>query len=277
MIEVPRDDIVKFLVDGKFVSEEEAVAASPLDEESQERWSQLLQNTKEVKDLETRIAQRIDFLSREGLDENGNILISLETRGDWVMDHRFWAAKWVILATGNLLDMVDPENKESYGNIYAGSDYGIIAPEYPEWLNKDPNKLWESATLKQFNENGKYNQLSLSDDGTFYLTIIKPGAVESIKYFIWENIDPYYCTRIVSEIREYLYQNWELKWTSGWEGYRNNYNKHGGIYSFDRYATLLDSDEYEIIISWLGKHTEPLVEGGPFSIDDVLEVHIEEK
>lgn len=45
-------------------------------------------------------------------------------------------------------------------------------------LSNDPNKLWEKGN---FQENGKYNQISLSDSGEFFLTIIQPGAVQSIR------------------------------------------------------------------------------------------------
>lgn len=63
-------------------------------------------------------------------------------------------------------------------------------------LSNDPNKLWESSTPEQFKENGKYNQISLSDSGELFISIIKPGAVESIPL----QVDP----EFVEPIREYL-------------------------------------------------------------------------
>ena len=47
-------------------------------------------------------------------------------------------------------------------------------------LSNDSNKLWESATMEQFQQNGKYNQISLNDDGKLFITIVKPGYVDSI-------------------------------------------------------------------------------------------------
>gem|GEM_PF-5702426 len=72
MSEIPAsellDDGVRFLVDGKPVSEEVALAANPLDEESQENWSKILKNTKDVENLEAKIASRIAWLSYVSLD-----------------------------------------------------------------------------------------------------------------------------------------------------------------------------------------------------------------
>lgn len=57
------DDIVKFLIDGKMVTSEEAESAYPLDEESQRNEAKRLENMREVRELEASIAQRIKYLS----------------------------------------------------------------------------------------------------------------------------------------------------------------------------------------------------------------------
>jgi hypothetical protein len=154
--------------------------------------------------------------------------------------------------------------------------YWEIPSNLVQMLSEDPSKLWENATLDQFRENGKYNQMSLSDDGTLFLTIIKPGAVESIKLAIWEELEDAIRTRFVREIRDYIAEN-RFKWSSEWERYRHEYDGLGGIYSFHRIGILLDSDEYCIIISWVGQHGEPVTEWGPFSIDGAVEIQIQQK
>ncbi len=165
----------------------------------------------------------------------------------------------------DLVDLVDPKNAESYGTIYAGSDYWIVAPEYVELLSQDSKKLWESATPEQFKENGKYNQISLLDDGRFFLTIIKPGAVESIPL----QVDP----EFVEPIREYLKKN-PLNWDSANEGWKNGYNDLGGVYEFFRVIPLLRTAEVWIDLKWHGQHTNPVIEGGPFAIKDSAEISV---
>lgn len=53
------DDIVRFLIDGKMVTSEEAESAYPLDEKSQKNEAQRLKNMKEVRTLESDIAFHI--------------------------------------------------------------------------------------------------------------------------------------------------------------------------------------------------------------------------
>ncbi len=133
-------------------------------------------------------------------------------------------------------------------------------------LSNDPNKLWESATPEQFKENGKYNQISLLDDGRFFLTIIKPGAVESILL----QVDP----EFVEPIREYLKKN-PLNWDSANEGWKNGYNNLGGVYEFFRVIPLLRTREMWIDLKWRGQHTNPVIEGGPFTINDNAEISVQ--
>lgn len=133
-------------------------------------------------------------------------------------------------------------------------------------LSEDPNKLWASATPEQFKENGKYNQISLLDDGRFFLTIIKPGAVESIAL----QVD----SEFVEPIREYLKKN-PLNWDSANEGWKNGYSDLGGVYEFFRVIPLLRTREIWIDLKWHGQHTNPVIEGGPFAINDSAEISVQ--
>lgn len=53
---IHRDDIVKFLIDGKMVTAEEAESAYLLDKKSQKNEAQRLKNMKEVRTLESDLA-----------------------------------------------------------------------------------------------------------------------------------------------------------------------------------------------------------------------------
>lgn len=73
------------------VSYEEALAHNPLSKRSQKNWEKMQQNTKEVKELESEIARRISFLSKEGV-EGEDITINLEGVEDPFRNKRFAAA-----------------------------------------------------------------------------------------------------------------------------------------------------------------------------------------
>lgn len=249
------DDGVRFLIDGKMVTAEAAESAYPLDEKSQKNEAQRLKNMKEVRTLESDIAFHIQ---RSG-DQ------PVEVGEAWKISPAMAVAMRLAGEMCDLVDLVDPKNTESYGTIYAGSDYWIVSPEYVNMLSNDPNKLWESATPEQFKENGKYNQISLLDDGRFFLTIIKPGAVESIPL----QVDP----EFVEPIREYLKKN-PLNWDSANEGWKNGYNDLGGVYEFFRVIPLLRTAEVWIDLKWRGQHTNPVIEGGPFTIKDSAEISV---
>jgi hypothetical protein len=251
---------------GKAISWDEALAANPLDEKSRKNEAKRLKNMREVKNLEAKFATKINYLS-QGRLENGEIVIDLDSETNPFRDKRFVAAWWAMHHTVDLMDMVDSDNVESYGTIYAGSDYWIVSPLYPQLLAEDPNKLWESATLEQFQENGKYNQISLRDDGTLYLTVIKPGAVESIKLEIPANK--------VEAIRAYIKQ-YQLNWDSTNEGWINSYRGLGGVYQFMRVIPLLREGNWghNIDIIWHGNHRNAVIEGGPFAIKDTAKLSV---
>lgn len=242
------DDGVRFLIDGKMVTVEAAESAYPLDEKSQKNEAQRLKNMKEVRTLESDLA----YFSQKYWNE------SVEVGEEWKISPAMAVAMRLAQEMCELVDLVDPKNTESYGTIYAGSDYWIVSPEYVNMLSNDPNKLWESATPEQFKENGKYNQISLLDDGRLIITIIKPGVMESLR----AKVDP----QFVELIREQS----PLDWDRTGEGFKHGHTGLGGIYEFVRIVPLLRQgpNGYNIDLRWIGRHTNPVIEWGNYHVDD---------
>lgn len=85
----------------------------------------------------------------------------------------------------------------------------ILSEKFPDFsesvrvLAWSPDILWESAKSEDFQPNGKINFLHLSDDGTFTLTVIKPGT----KYETTAQVDAW----DVSDIRE-KFEMGLIKW-----------------------------------------------------------------
>lgn len=256
MFKIPASE----LLDGKPVSEEVALAANPLDEKSKENWFKIRDESNAIKKIEHNLWKLLETM--------------VDSKKTPLRVHNHAAADF-IWECGNLKQKT--KGPEWYGSIYRWNPIGMVPQELIESLSNDTNKLWESTTLENFKENGKYNQMSLSDDGTLYLTIIKPGALESIKLVVWEDLDSEFREKFVSQIRSYLEENKGLRWAYEWEWNTNTDSGPGSIYSFHCSATLLKSSERNIIISWVGKHRQPFIDWGPYSINDALEVQIQEK
>lgn len=150
---------------------------------------------------------------------------------------------------------------EADTSMYPNS-WGDIPVNLVEMLIGDKDKLWQSADLDSFKWNGKYNQVSLKDDGTLIITMIKPGVLESIELQVPQEK--------VLDIRTYIQGNW-FKWGKE-EWYENEYSWLGGAYVFHRIIPLLDPEVEKLSIQWDGRHTEPVITGGPFQINDTAKI-----
>lgn len=172
-----------------------------------------------------------------------------------------------------------PETQKNVLEIAISRDQALLKSLLLEWgntrgeippvslitsLSKDPNKLWESG-LKGFEESGKYNQISLDNSGQLFITIIKPGVMESRR----TEVDP----QFVEPIREYLKQN-PLDWDRTGEGFKHGYTGLGGIYEFIRIIPLLrqGSDGHNIDLRWIGRHTNPVLEWYDYHTDDEVTI-----
>lgn len=133
------------------------------------------------------------------------------------------------------------------------------------WLSHDRKKLWESATIEEWKKTGKYNQIKLSDSGELWITIIKPGVMESLQ----AEVD----AQFVEPIREYVKEN-PLDWDRTGEGFKHGYTGLGGVYEFVRVIPLLRQGEggHNIDLRWIGRHTNPVIEWSDYHVNDEVTV-----
>lgn len=199
-----------------------------------------------IRELETRLRMAI-------MDQLGNWSMRTETE---------------ITAIGQI---IDDDRASLLGLLEQWEDtyWEYLSDEFITMMSADQNKLWESATLEQFRQTGKYNRISLGDDGTLHITIIKPGIMDNKTVNVG--------TQFVEPIREYVKQN-PLNWDRTGEGFKHWYTGLGGVYEFVRIIPLLRQgpDGHNIDLRWIGEHTNPVtkLEWGNYHVDDIATIMV---
>lgn len=230
------------LVLWKSISWEEAEARSPLNEDERSKWVKRQKNSKKI---QSRL--------------HGNLMHLIEN-------------PHLPETQTNVIDLLIGDDQRLLENLREeeDEDFWEIPINLVQMLSNDSNKLWESATMEQFQQNGKYNQISLNDDGKLFITIVKPGYVDSIPLQVPADK--------VEALRAYIRsKDNKLDWDKTWEWYAHWDSGLGWEYRFNRKIILLDNEEETIYLIWNGNHGEPLLEWGPFSVDDNAKIQIAKK
>lgn len=136
---------------------------------------------------------------------------------------------------------------------------------YMDAIEENESLVCKNKTAKEAQEwDWKVNMLQMNDNWSFTMHVFKNGCYEEVPTK----------TRLTPEEQELFRQQGikkDWKWeTIGKEGFPewSDSNTPGATYTFTRKMEIMRW----VYLSWIGKHTNPKEPGGPFEVNDTLEI-----